>query len=244
MPVLAVDTSHPVGAVAVSAGTEGVRSVRLESPSSHLVEIGKAVSALLAAANLEIGDIGRVAVVIGPGSFTGLRVGLAYVKGLYAAKTRDLVTMTSLELLACQAGREAPGATDKDVAVAPMIDARRDEVYAAYYISAHAELAENVAPTAIAPADFLAMLPVRETIFIGSGALRYRAAVEKAFGAHALFPPEGAHAPDAALLCRLAESLIPLSAGEVATLEPFYIRPSDIKLQPLRGVRAYDRHQA
>jgi tRNA threonylcarbamoyladenosine biosynthesis protein TsaB len=209
------------------------------------VEIGKAVSALLADAGLDIGDIGRVAVVIGPGSFTGLRVGLAYVKGLIAAHRRELVTMTSLELLARQAGRGATGPIGKDVALAPMIDARRNEVYAAHYVVAdQGTLAESVAPTALAPVEFLSMLPVRETIFIGSGALKFRAVVEQAFGTNALFPPEVAHAPDVALFCRLAESLIPLSSEEVAVLEPFYIRPSDIQLQPLRGVRAYDRHQA
>jgi tRNA A37 threonylcarbamoyladenosine modification protein TsaB len=115
-----------------------------------------------------------------------------------------------------------------------MIDARKDEVYAAYYGE---DGREEIAPRAVAPAGFLAGLPARDTVFIGSGALRYRDLVAGVFGRRATIPGETDHAPDVELLCRAAEDLTPLTRDEVVALEPCYIRPSDIKLKPLRSVR-------
>jgi tRNA threonylcarbamoyladenosine biosynthesis protein TsaB len=244
LAVLAIDTSHPQGAVAVFAGGDRVEATRLEGPSSHLVGIGRAVTRLLSASGSGIRDVDRVAVVIGPGSFTGLRVGLAFVKGLYAASAFDLVTITSLELLSRQARASRIARAEEDpMQVAPMIDARRDEVYAALYEARKSEeWAETVAPCAASPREFLATLPRRSTTFVGSGALRYAGEIERAFGRLAVFPGEGDQAPDVTLLCRIAMTLAPLKAEDIAPLEPLYIRPSDVKLNPLGGLRAYDRH--
>jgi tRNA threonylcarbamoyladenosine biosynthesis protein TsaB len=230
--ILAVDTSSPQGSVSLLEESGRIQKVRFERSDSHLVELSKIVSALLSRRDsLEV-RVDRVAVVTGPGSFTGLRVGMAFVKGLYAAGGVELVTMGSLDLLAHQA-------SPAGLPIAAMIDARRDEVYAAFYPPAGPVAA--IAPRAFAPGDFLAALPSGPAVFIGSGAVRYRTEIERAVGAHAQFAPEEGHALDTSLLCRLAAGLMPLDASEVDALEPFYIRPSDVKLGPLRSVRAYDR---
>jgi tRNA threonylcarbamoyladenosine biosynthesis protein TsaB len=202
-------------------------SVRLERSAYHLVDLSRSVAALLGEERPGGSPVDRLAIVTGPGSFTGLRIGMAFVKGLHAAFACDLATMTSLELL-------ARGVSGKGLPVAAMIDARKDEVYGAYYDAAGGE---SIAPRAAPPAAFLEALPAAAAVFVGSGVLRYRDLVERAFGPRATIPEEGAHTPDAGLLCRLARDLRPLSPGEVAAIEPFYIRPSDIKLKPLRSVR-------
>jgi len=227
MRILAVDTSHPLGAVALLREDGRIDSIRLERAAFHLVDLSRAVSALLSAERQREPLVDRVAIVTGPGSFTGLRIGMAFVKGLYAALGCDLVGMTSLELLSRQAGGVG-------LPVAAMIDARKDEVYAAYFTP---DGREAIAPRAVAPAAFLAGLPAGPAVFIGSGALRYRDLVTGVFGPRASLPEEGGHAPDARLLCRLAKDLPALAAGEVVALEPYYLRPSDIKLKPLKGVR-------
>lgn len=227
MRVLAVDTSHPVGAVALLGDDGRIQSIRLERAAFHLVDLTRSVGALLGSEGSRASLVDRVAIVTGPGSFTGLRIGMAFVKGLHAALGCDIVTMTSLELL-------ARGVSEKGIPVAAMIDARKDEVYAACY---EADGGERAAPRAASPAGFLASLPVRDTAFVGSGALRYRDLIAAAFGPRAAIPPERAHMPDVGLLCRVAAELAPLSREEAAVLEPFYIRPSDIKLGPLRSVR-------
>jgi hypothetical protein len=69
--------------------------------------------------------------------------------------------------------------------------------------------------------------------------VRFRDPVERVFGKLARFAVE--NDPDTRLLCRLAGHLAPLGTADVVALEPFYVRPSDVKLKPLKGVRAYDR---
>ena len=227
MRVLAVDTSQPLGMVAFMRDDGRVDVVRLERSAFHLVDLSRAVSGLLAPERPRGSLVDRAAIVAGPGSFTGLRIGMAFVKGLYAGLGCEVVAMTSLELLARQARPEG-------LPVAAMIDARKDEVYAAYYAR---DGRETIAPRAQAPAAFLEALPGAPTVFIGSGAVRYQGLVVGAFGRDARIPGEGGHAPDAALLSRLAAELTPLTPEEVVSLEPCYIRPSDIKLKPLRSVR-------
>ena len=80
----------------------------------------------MAAAGKKIEDLSRIALVAGPGSFTGLRIGMAFVKGIHAALGTEIVTITSLELIsrALAAGRRR---------ICPMIDARKNEVYTALY---------------------------------------------------------------------------------------------------------------
>jgi len=232
MRILAVDTSQPQGSVALLREDGRIESVRLERSASHLVDLSRIVSELLSPRRPPAPGVDRVAIVTGPGSFTGLRIGMAYAKGLYAAGGIDLVTMTSLELLARQA-------SPADLPIAPMIDARKDEVYAAFYTPGG--LATSIAPRAVSPAEFLAALPLSPAVFIGSGAVKYRSDVERILGRNARFPGEDEHAPGTSLLCRVAQDLTPLAPDEVVALEPYYIRPSDVKLKPLRSVRAYDR---
>jgi tRNA threonylcarbamoyladenosine biosynthesis protein TsaB len=241
--ILAVDTSQPVGSVALSVDGEQVGAAELGRSESHLVELGRSIDGLLKRGGIAVSSIDRVAVVTGPGSFTGLRIGMAYVKGLHAALRMDIVGITSLELLARQAASLGQS-------VAPMIDARKDEVYASYYEPHNAALqdaqtfdsgfVEKIQPLALAPAVFLYGLKVRPTVFIGSGAVRYAGEIEKVFGGSAAGPEDGRHEPDTALLCRIAAELESLDPDAVEALEPFYVRPSDAKLKPLRGVHAHD----
>ncbi|UCH82709.1 MAG: tRNA (adenosine(37)-N6)-threonylcarbamoyltransferase complex dimerization subunit type 1 TsaB [Candidatus Latescibacterota bacterium] len=248
MQILAVDTSQPTGRVAVSTGDGYFKDLPLERPSSHLVELGRAVSQLLDEAGITIDEIDRVALVSGPGSFTGLRVGMAYVKGLHAGLATDVVAVTSLDVLAVQASRG-------DIPVAPMIDARKDEVYAALYIpsdfqtdtdkqeakSAPSLGVRQIAPAAaLPPSEFLASVGKRAAVFVGSGVVRYRSLVTERFGDRAVFAADDDHAPSLRVLCRLATTLTPLSADQTVALEPFYIRSSGAKLKPLRKISMND----
>ncbi|UCG52488.1 MAG: tRNA (adenosine(37)-N6)-threonylcarbamoyltransferase complex dimerization subunit type 1 TsaB [Candidatus Latescibacterota bacterium] len=246
MRVLAIDTSQPVGSVAVSGPGIPTSNVRLTRSSSHLVELGRAVDSLLADVGLGARDIDRIALVWGPGSFTGLRIGMAYAKGLHAGLGTEMVVVTSLELLALQS-------TGFGIHISPMIDARKDEVYTALYQPVASDLSsddgsvteaggvrELVSPRATPPAEHVAQLEVCPTVFVGSGALRYRDRIEGRFGSNAVFPAEEDHLPSTVLLSQVATRLVPLEPGEVVALEPFYIRPSGAKLKPLRKIRTHE----
>jgi tRNA threonylcarbamoyl adenosine modification protein YeaZ len=244
MNILAIDTSHATGSTALRIDRSDPESVLFGAASSHLVEMGEAVAGLLGGAGIEPRDIDRVALVVGPGSFTGLRIGLAFAKGLYAALGADLVVMNSLELLA----RPLLAAHE---AVCPMIDARKSEVYTAIYEQdagktdrAGERVRVSADPQAAAPAQFLASLQRRPMVFVGSGVVRFRDLIEERFGSDASFAKEPFDQPSTELLCRLGQALRPLGDAEVSSLEPFYIRPADAKLNSLKRVQAHDRRQA
>ena len=234
--------------MAVSTDEGFVRDVPLQHPSSHLVELGRAVERLLQQAGIAAGDVDRVAVISGPGSFTGLRIGMAYAKGLYAGLGTDIVVISSLELLAIQGSQG-------DLPVSPMIDARKDEVYAALFVPVGAESGEDlrsagpptppkvreaVSARALAPSVYLDVLDRQRTVFVGSGVVKYRALVTECFGGHAVFAADEMHVPSMRVLCRLAPGLTPLTAEETTTLEPFYVRSSGAKLKPLREISTND----
>lgn len=238
MIVLAVDTSQRVGSVALARDGDLLGSQVFGAESSHLVELGRAVDTLLAAAALGPRDVDRVALVRGPGSFTGLRVGMAYVKGLHAATGAAVVTMGTLELLALpRAGGHAM--------VCPMVDARRGEVYAALYRAPQAPsgaaLDALLSPCAEAPDRFLerARVAAGETrpLVLGSGAHRFRDLVARTWP-DAPVAGEVDSLPSTDYLARVAGRLSPLGSDEVRVLEPEYIRPSGAVRRPLRRVDA------
>jgi tRNA threonylcarbamoyladenosine biosynthesis protein TsaB len=129
-PVLGIDTGGPRADLAVVAGgrvlAEAARSV-----ASHGAEVPGAVSELLRSAGITTGDLVAIAIGIGPGSFTGLRVGLSYAKGLAIATGCTLVGVNSLDSLALAALTEFPVRPGGSLCV--VLDARRGDVYAALY---------------------------------------------------------------------------------------------------------------
>jgi tRNA threonylcarbamoyladenosine biosynthesis protein TsaB len=239
MVILAIDTSHRVGSVTIRLDAR-TSETREFGEVSHLVELGEAVSELAGRHGIAVRDLDRVAVVSGPGSFTGLRIGMAYAKGLHAAVGVDLVTITSLELLAAEA-------LQTEETVCAMIDARRAEVYGAIYTRGAAYPGTATVfqpvceqpPRAASPDVFLLSAKKRPVVFVGSGAERWRETINAAMGMSARIA-ENPVVPSTALLSTLAASLPVVESSRVPALEPFYIRPSDAKLRPLKRVRTHE----
>lgn len=232
MIVLAIDTSHPVGAAAVSVDGQPAAEERFGEGSSHLLEIGRCIDGLLGRQSRAPGDIDRLALVRGPGSFTGLRIGMAYAKGLCAGLDAEMVVMSSLELLALPLLRNG-------ASVCVMVDARKDEVYGAVYEpspSAEAFSARAlIEPCVRAPQSIVDQAKRYSPIYVGTGALCYRSVVESSDPGCRIGGDEAA-LPSAALLAQLAPSLKPLTAEELVELEPLYLRPSDAVFKPLKPI--------
>lgn len=235
MVVLSLDTSQRVGSAALARDGKLLGDERFGAASSHLVELGLAIDRMLARNRLEIAQVDRLALVAGPGSFTGLRIGMAFAKGLHAGLGLEVATIGSLELLALP--HLATHAT-----VCAMLDAHKREVYAAVYARAGASrtgAAALVAPRAIGAAAFMTVvgneLPSPPAFFVGSGVLRYRddvAASPAATGAAYAEPLD--QPPSAAHLACLAHRLEPLPRERVRTLEPDYLRSSEAELKRLK----------
>jgi tRNA threonylcarbamoyladenosine biosynthesis protein TsaB len=217
MMVLAVDTTSERESVALADGLVVRAEVRLRTGDVPSRRILPAIAFVLDAAGVAPGEIEGYAVAVGPGSFTGIRVGLSTVQGLALAAGRPCLGVSTLDILAALAKGQAP-------TLVPMIDAARSgHVFAALYDGDGGALEPPQATAPEAVAERVSGLAA----FLGDGAVRYRAEI-LARRPGCLFPPHSLYL--AAALARLAEPR--LRAGEgiaPAALRPLYLRPADIR---------------
>lgn len=219
---LALDTSHARGSVAIVRGGEILSEVLFDASETHSATLMPAVDACCAAAGVGASLIDVFVAVIGPGSFTGLRIGLATVKGFAAVRRRPVQVAGSLEVLAAALPFAA-------LPVLPLIDARRGEVYAALYDTSSGEPREMAAPFAAAPSA-LGALGAGPFIVCGSGARRYRAELEPLLPAGSRFAGMRWEIPSASIAALLVAGREPVAYARLAALEPLYIRPPEAKV--------------
>jgi len=127
LKVLAIDTTSECGSIALVEGARLIEEVPLHSPDGFAHVLFQAIERLLAGHQIELGGLDGFAAAAGPGSFTGVRVGLTAAKGLAEAVGHPVVAVSNLQALAWFGSRELR---------APVLDARRGEVYGAVYDSA------------------------------------------------------------------------------------------------------------
>ena len=132
MLTLAVDTTTNRGSFALARNGRLIEETRGDGESTHGEHLPGAIHALLGRQGMTTADVDRYAVALGPGSFTGLRVGIATVQGLALAHGRPVVGMPVLEVLVDVAARAAGAGAAPDLIV-PWVDARRGEVFSALY---------------------------------------------------------------------------------------------------------------
>lgn len=225
MKLLTIDTSTQVSSVALTAGEELLAERLLDREKTHSAHILSAVAAVLAEGGVPLDELDGFGVAIGPGSFTGVRVGVATVKGFSLATGKPVAGFSSLAMLALNA-------PDGALPVCPMFDARKQEVYAAVYRLA--PLPEPLVPdTAVAPALFVGQITA-PTLFIGDGALLYRDMIIERLGEKAVFAPAELALPSAAAGARLARRAF--ANGETTPLHqllPAYLRLSEAEVARL-----------
>jgi tRNA threonylcarbamoyladenosine biosynthesis protein TsaB len=232
MLALAIDTSQRRGSAALARDGEVLSETAFGEERSHLRDLGVAVDGMLSAHGLAVNDVDRVALVSGPGSFTGVRIGMAFVKGLHAGLGIEVVTMGTLALLAL------PLFETHD-SVCTMLDAHKGEVYAAVFarnVGDRVPMATAdvvVPPCAMTAERFLERLRSTPAVFTGSGVARYRAVIEPAVGAASLADPVDVP-PSAAHLARIAHRLEPHTKERIRSLEPDYVRASEAELKRLK----------
>jgi tRNA threonylcarbamoyl adenosine modification protein YeaZ len=192
--LLALDTSAERGSLALFDGERLLGERWLDDGERHAASLLVCLDRLLAECARPLEAVERIALSIGPGSFTGLRIGLASALGLAYGTARVLVPVPTLAALATQSGVEGR-------AVAPLLDARRGEVYAGLYRPDGEPLGEDSCGPL---ADFLARLPEHGPIaFLGSGVDAQRARISASLGARAEFLPAAAGRLRAASVGRL-----------------------------------------
>jgi len=223
MRVLAVDTSSQRGSVCISERGEIVGEIRLASSIQYSERLFRSIEFLFQHLPFQLSEIDIFAAARGPGSFTGLRVGLAAMDAFVAAHNAHGVGISTLEALAWKTGI-------RDVLIAPMIDARRGDIYSAIYrrLSGNGKpdrLVEDRPPVVLKPAQWLASLPREPLVFCGDGAYRYQSLIETQHG-------WSVHSMDLYLSSTIAELACLPNSGPLA---PLYVRKTDAEIA-LEGV--------
>jgi tRNA threonylcarbamoyladenosine biosynthesis protein TsaB len=234
-PLLAFDTSTPTARVGlISPGGECL-VLREKTAARHSANLLALCDEILCAASLKVGDLRAIACGAGPGSFTGLRVGLAVAKGLALPSALPLVLLSSLDALACDLAAASPGVRH----LLPCIDAGKGQVYARMYdVVDGLPRAQGTCDWVLAPDALCALAGEaaadRSLRLGGTGVDRYVEVFRSAFGEKAVFA--GVPGPSAAAISQLALARIRREDfDDLETAVPRYGRPPDIT-RPKRPV--------
>ncbi len=225
MKILAADTSSMSGSIALLDDDTLVAEWTLRSAQTHNRRLLKAVDALLTEAGWTLDAVDAFAVASGPGSFTGLRIGMTTIKMLAWTSGKLYAAVPSLDALAFPFSFAS-------LPVCPLIDARKGEVYCAFYRPDGKGGLEVLRPYAgITPAE-LAETISSPTIFCGDGWLAYKKELKRKIGAPALESPPSFNIVRAGFIGELARRRF--VKGESDNPEkslPLYIRPSEAEIR-------------
>jgi len=230
MFILGIETSTKTGSVAVLSEDAVVAQYSLNIEVTHSERLMSTVDRVLKDIGIAIADMDGFAVAIGPGSFTGLRIGLAAVKGLAFATGKRVAAVPTLKALAWNLPHAAHP-------VCPLLDARKNEVYGALYQYEGPRLLTLMSETTIPLAE-IANRITGTVLFTGEASRIYRQALEQAFGDRALFAPRTACLPSAAAIAEIGLAM--LQKGEQIDpddLTPLYIRRPEAEV-------AWEKRQA
>ncbi len=247
MKILAIETSTMLGGIAVMDDLSGlIAEVRLNVKSTHSERLVTGIDYVLKQAGLKVSDIDVFAVAIGPGSFTGLRIGLSTVKGFSYSTGKPIVSVPTLEALAWNFPYCRPP-------VCTMLDARKKEVYAALFkwdkedfirltddvsikVDGLLEKIKDILTTTnkisiIGEADMEGCLD-EKIVFTGEGALLYRDKIIEVMGEKAIIASFEKMVPLPANVAHLGiEKAKKGDFSEPVSLIPFYKRRSEAEIK-------------
>lgn len=232
MKILAIETSTLLGGIAILDDASGlIAEVKLNVKSTHSERLMTEIVHAVEKASLQLKDIDAFAVSIGPGSFTGLRIGLSTVKGFSYATGKPIVAIPTLEALAWNFPFSR-------YPVCTVFDARKKEVYAAVF-QWEGEGFRRVMDEMPVKVERLLEYMEREQglsgekiIFAGEGALLYRDTIINIMGEKALFPPADKMIPSPANVAYLGlQKAVRGEFSEPVGLVPFYVRKSEAEIK-------------
>lgn len=227
--ILALETSTERASVAVLSGHDVIAEFEAHDSARHDHVLLPRIDTALKEAGVELRDVGLLAIGLGPGSFGGLRVGLATVKGLALATQIPTVGIDSLRALSCA----APSSPLDPSHVLALIDAHRGELYAALYTRNNDTLIETVAPFVGTVSHVIETLRPRCSSaphMIGNGLRGHEAAFQSAWPT-ATLAPHAHDLPRARHVGMLADARMTThGSDDLGSLRPIYIRDSDAKL--------------
>jgi len=172
--ILNIDTSTDFASIALAKDGELLNRAENRQQKDHAAWIQEAIQKLMKDSGYKLNELSALAVTNGPGSYTGLRVGLATAKGLCYGLNIPLITIGTLYVMALSANKALSGLNlPTTTLLCPMIDARRREVFTALY---NVQLDEIISPNAMIldPSSFDKELDEHQILFFGSGSLKWK----------------------------------------------------------------------
>jgi len=225
MKVLGIDTSTSCGAMGLIDDGEVISDYLLNLPVTHSERLLGAIEFVLREARCPIENIDGWAIALGPGSFTGLRIGVSTVKGLALATGKPVAGVSILDVLASQI---AP----TPYLICPILDARKKEIYTAFYrYEEGSSLKRQSDYQAIRPENLVKKI-TEPTIFLGDGVKTYGDFLLNSLASSAIFPPAPLHVSHGSMVAKLGFEL--LRKGKhlnLSTFSPLYIRPSEAEMK-------------
>ncbi|MDD8020490.1 MAG: tRNA (adenosine(37)-N6)-threonylcarbamoyltransferase complex dimerization subunit type 1 TsaB [Acidobacteriota bacterium] len=223
MLVLSLDTTTSYGSVALVSEKKLIAEINYLSPSTHSRQVFEALELVLKISGKSLNELDGLAIASGPGSFTGIRIGLSLAKALALASGLPVAAVSSLQALAMKL--ILPGVR----MISPLIDARKGQVFACVYQVENSRLKEILPAGVYEPEQFLAMIPGGQPVyFIGTGADAYLPLIKNKLGQQAVMEERSYYL--AAEIGRLGESILSQGKGlKPGQIEPVYYRPSQVE---------------
>jgi tRNA threonylcarbamoyladenosine biosynthesis protein TsaB len=229
MKILALEASTAIGSIAF-IDSECLRAeLWFDDGRTHSERLLRDIDLLLQNSNVSVETTQGIAVGLGPGSFTGLRIALATAKGLALALDLPLAGIPTLEALAHNAALWRGE-------ICALIDARRGHVYSARFRSDGMGKIRLVGEPAFRKLISWLGCVTKPTVFLGDGAEHYRGTIQERLGNMACFPPSELMHPRASVVARLGWARLREGrADDLDTLEPFYLRRSEAERRRAGG---------
>lgn len=230
MRILGVDTSTSCGGLGIIDDGRMVAEYAFPREGTLSAELIPAIQALLAEAELGLDQIDGIAISLGPGSFTGLRVGLSVVKGLALTAERAVVGIPTLDAL-------AHNLPFTPYFICPIVDARKGEIYTALYKNVEGGGVEQLTPhQVLSPSALIEGIPPQETVFLGDGVEVYGGIIKEQLGEQALFAPPHLRFLRGTTVAELGlKRIMRGERDDIASLVPIYVRASDAEINWAKG---------
>lgn len=223
MYILGIETSTMTGSVAIITEDRLIVEYTLNTKTTHTERLLSAIDDIVRAASLRIQDIDGIAVGLGPGSFTGLRIGVTTAKSLAYSIQKPIIAIPSLDALASQY-------LFTDLLICPILDARKREVYTAFYRNIGA-LAERVSEYLVIDPIHILREIAEPVLFLGDGVFPYRQDIETTLKQYAHFADAAHLLPRGSLIAKLGyDRLMADKYDDCFALTPLYIRKSDAEI--------------
>ncbi len=226
MKVIGIDTSTSCGSIGfINEEGDILFEYQFKAQITHSERLLKAIEYVLKETGFNLEELDGWSISLGPGSFTGLRIGISTVKGLAFATGKPVVGLSSLDILASQI-------SPTPYLICPIIDARKGELYTSFYKYSDENILERLTPYQALKPDELIKRIEEKTVFIGDGLRIYGSFLKDGLKSLALFAPFTLNNPLGTMVAKLGCEQI--RNGKLLGLEnftPIYVRPSEAELK-------------